>query len=103
MPPKNTFAKVMSRVDIEIGGCWHWITSDTYTRYGQVNWNGKLWYAHRLIYTILVSPITDGLEMDHLCLNKRCVNPAHLEPVTHRENGRRAARDRDVANGLFAA
>jgi hypothetical protein len=47
------------------------------------------WYprrAHRVVYECLVGPIPDGLEMDHLCRNTMCVNPAHLEPVPHRIN-----------------
>lgn len=42
--------------------------------------------AHRFSYEILVGPIPEGMELDHLCKNRRCVNPAHLEPVTHHEN-----------------
>ena len=45
--------------------------------------------AHRFAYELLVSPIPDGLELDHLCRNTLCVNPVHLEPVTHAENLRR--------------
>lgn len=43
-------------------------------------------HAHRFAYKWLVGPIPDGLELDHLCRNTLCVNPAHLEPVSHREN-----------------
>lgn len=46
-------------------------------------------YAHRLAYELAVGPIPDGLELDHLCRNTTCVNPAHLEPVTKAENLRR--------------
>lgn len=42
--------------------------------------------VHRFVYELLRAPIPDGLELDHLCRNHPCVNPAHLEPVTHREN-----------------
>jgi hypothetical protein len=49
-------------------------------------YDGKVRLAHRVIYEYLVGPIPDGLSIDHLCRVRHCVNPAHLEPVTHREN-----------------
>src|SRR3546814_19356891 len=42
--------------------------------------------AHRISYELCVGPIPEGMELDHLCRVRRCVNPAHMEPVTHREN-----------------
>ena len=53
--------------------------------------SGPMRIAHRLTYQWAKGPIPAGMELDHLCRNRRCVNPAHLEPVTHRENVRRGA------------
>lgn len=66
-------------------GCWHWTASRS-AQYGYIWWEGRGWRAHKLAYLILVGPIPEGLELDHLCTNPLCVNPDHLEPVTHREN-----------------
>lgn len=70
-------------------GCWDW-TGKTLDGYGRLT--GE--YAHRVSYELFVGPIPDGLELDHLCNRPLCVNPAHLEPVTHDENMRRAAERR---------
>jgi hypothetical protein len=57
--------------------------------YGTLTIEGKTVYAHRWVYEIALGPIPKGLELDHLCHVPACVNPWHLEPVTHRENMRR--------------
>lgn len=67
------------------GPCWEWSGAKT-KGYGHLSHRGRQVYAHRLVYELLVGPIPAGLEIDHLCRNPPCVNPSHLEPVTHREN-----------------
>lgn len=66
--------------------CWPWRGCTVNAQgYGKLNIAGQMVLAHRYSYA-LVRPIPDGLELDHICRNPLCVNPAHLEPVTHREN-----------------
>lgn len=66
--------------------CWPWLDSTAPRGYGRF-WDGhRQQQAHRAAYELLVGPIPDGLQIDHLCRNRGCVNPAHLEPVTQREN-----------------
>lgn len=73
-----------------ISGCWIWIGSRS-KGYGRLRRPKERRYvaAHRLAYEQHRGPIPDGLELDHLCRTPACVNPQHLEPVTHRENLRR--------------
>lgn len=51
--------------------------------------------GHYFAYTVLVGEVPEGMELDHVCKNPACYNPAHLEPVTHVENIRRSARFRN--------
>lgn len=67
-------------------GCWEWTGSLSGGGYGQFRVHGKQAQVHRFAYGLLVGPVPEGLELDHLCRNRRCVNPAHLEPVTRSIN-----------------
>jgi hypothetical protein len=68
-------------------GCWVWTAFEYGKGYGGINiGGGRIDYAHRVAYRLVVGPIPDDLQLDHLCRNRRCVNPEHLEPVTTRVN-----------------
>lgn len=69
--------------------CWLWTAFLPACGYGRFYVNGKLHLAHRISYEMFVGPIPEGLCLDHLCRVRNCVNPRHLEPVTHQENVRR--------------
>lgn len=69
--------------------CWLWNGATQATGYGICRHEGKTRRAHRVVYTLLVGEIPEGLHLDHLCRVRSCVNPKHLEPVTNAENGRR--------------
>ena len=75
---------------ITIGdGCWefHPVSADGYGRVHVRDTNGRhTELAHRTMYELLVGPIPDGLTLDHLCRNRSCVKPDHVEPVTRGEN-----------------
>jgi hypothetical protein len=71
-------------------GCWHWL-GYLDKGYGKFNpTRDETVGAHRFSYRLLKGEIPEGLDLDHLCVNPRCVNPDHLEPVTSAENTRRA-------------
>lgn len=73
-------------VKIARTGCWQWTGYICSDGYGGMKRSGKLVRAHRLSYEAFKGPIPSGLSIDHLCRNKLCVNPEHLEAVSIREN-----------------
>lgn len=78
-------ATLDERVTVKPDGCWDWSNANA-GGYGMWTQHGVTIPAHRLMYRLLVGPIPVGRDLDHLCRNRRCVNPEHLEPVTRREN-----------------
>lgn len=83
----SEWARFTAKVDYHgAGGCWLWTAAVQSGGYGQFRWDGRHQLAHRVAYERWAGPIPDGLNIDHLCRVRSCVNPSHLEAVTQREN-----------------
>jgi hypothetical protein len=79
-------ARFWSKVNVRTAKeCWEWRAAKI-VGYGTFSFKRKPYKAHRLAFELLKGPIAKGLVLDHLCKNPGCVNPAHLQPVTQREN-----------------
>lgn len=94
MPPRNTIDKVLARVDCT-GSCWIWTGSVSPEGYGKVAYQRRTTYVHRLMYETFVGPIPPKMHIDHLCRNRICCRPGHLEVVTNQENVLRGAHSFD--------
>jgi hypothetical protein len=85
--------RVGLRISEDESGCWLW-NNPRKDGYGDIHWEGKRPLAHRLVWELLVGPIPNGMQLDHVrergCLHRNCVNPKHLEPVTPLVNTRRS-------------
>jgi len=89
MPPELIFLK---HTLVSENGCWIWTSGNgNGNGYGRLKANGKCVLAHRFSYECAKGPIPKDFEVDHLCGIPACVNPAHLEAVTHRENNSRSS------------
>lgn len=78
----STFLKKIVKTE----KCWEWVGAKDTRGYGNFKFESKVYKAHRFSYQFHKGPIPKGLVIDHLCRNTSCVNPSHLEAVTHKVN-----------------
>jgi len=81
------YGRLLGRIEIDEAGCWIWQGAKVTSGYGHINIGGdKYSHAHIVSYEHHFGPVPEGKELDHRCRVRACVNPFHLEPVTHVEN-----------------
>ncbi len=76
------------KIEVADSGCWEWRGAIS-SGYGRIRIEGHTRLAHRWAYEDAYGPVPNGLELDHLCKNTRCVRPSHLEAVSHLANMQR--------------
>ena len=98
--------RLSDKFTIDPDGCWRWQRTGTKKGYGQFTMpkQGKpMKLAHRVLYELMVGPISEGMIIDHLCRNHACVNPGHLEVVTQQQNVKRGLLGLPRPFGAFDA
>jgi hypothetical protein len=94
--------RLLSKCRITKQGCWEYCGRLTVKGYAHVrSGDGGMRFAHRIAYAQKYGPVPEGMELDHVCRNRACFNPEHLQVVTHSENMRRAAPYRPRSNEIM--
>jgi hypothetical protein len=89
LPLKDKMLKRMESKITKTDYCWIWNRHVKTNGYAQILFNGREIMAHRVMYMLLIGEIPQDMQIDHLCRNKRCMNPNHMDVVTQQENMRR--------------
>lgn len=98
---QGTVARFWAKVTIAgQDDCWPWSSYVRTDGYGKTYFAGHYVRTHRLAYELSVGPVPEGLVLDHLCRNRKCANPRHLESVTRGENVRRGVGVGAVIGGI---
>lgn len=83
---ENIFCRFMSKLQHTPHGCWQWHGAKSEKGYGSFSFMGRALPAHRVAYVLWKGRVLAGLQVDHICNNRACVNPAHLQLVTDHQN-----------------
>jgi len=86
MSDSKYIGRFLKKIKVLDNGCWQWIGGTNDRGYGRFTYKGKLQPPHRFIYEYYYGSICPDLTIDHLCRNRACCNPIHLEQVTLKEN-----------------
>lgn len=82
----EAFARLAAKVVAGPNGCHNWTGGKTTHGYGKIHFQRCSWLTHRLVMTLIHGQIAPGMEVHHRCFNRSCINPRHLELLTHAAN-----------------
>lgn len=88
---QDVHTRLLSKVKINQDGCWEWQASKQ-LGYGKFKYEGVMQLAHRVSFRMFIGEFDQSLVVDHICYNKSCINPAHLQLLTLEENSKRGGK-----------